>query len=235
MVALFVMLTILACVGIDGIVQWRKAKKESATRVRTDELLPAEALAKLSAPPDIFLDEGHTWVRVTPSGEANIGIDGFAQGLIGRIDDVLLPEVGREVRRGDMLFTVRQDQHRAAFASPVDGVVDMVDRELHWHPEMIQANPYKDGWVCSLKPKNLALNLKTLRIADEARSWLKEEAHEFKEFFAARPLDDRQLNQALRNGGQLAGGVLEFADDDTWKQFNEIFLRPVQTEESRPV
>jgi glycine cleavage system H protein len=189
-------------------------------------------LAKLSAPPDVFLDEGHTWVRVTPSGAARIGIDGFAQELIGRIDDVLLPEVGWEVRRGDMLFTVRQDQHRAAFASPVDGVVEMVDKELNWHPERIQDNPYKDGWVCSLKPKNLAFNLKLLRIADDAKSWLKEEAQKFKEFFAARPLEDRQLGQVLQDGGQLTGGVLEFADDETWKQFNEIFLRPGQSKES---
>lgn len=230
MVALFVILTILACVGVDGIVQWRKGKRESATGLLTDRLVPAEALAKLSAPPNVFLDEGHTWVRVTPSGAADIGIDSFAQALIGRIDDVLLPEVGSEIRRGDMLFSVRQGQHRAAFASPVDGVVDLVDKELHWHPEMIQTNPYQDGWVCSVKPKNLASNLKLLHIADEARNWLKEEAQQFKEFFAARPLEDRQLGLLLQDGGQLAGGVLEFADDETWKQFNEIFLRPGQTQ-----
>lgn len=229
MVALFVILTILACVGVDGIVQWRKAKKESATGLLTDRLVPAAALARLSAPPNVFLDEGHTWVRVTPLGAADIGIDSFAQGLIGRIDDVLLPEVGREVRRGDMLFSLRQGQHRAAFASPVDGVVDLVDKELNWHPEMIQTNPYKDGWVCSLKPKNLASNLKLLRIADDAKNWLTDEAQHFKEFFAARPLEDRLLGQLLQDGGQLAGGVLEFSDDETWKQFNEIFLRPGHT------
>jgi len=230
MVALFVMLTILACVGIDGIVQWKKGKRESVTRVLTDQWVPAEALAKLSAPPDVFLDQGHTWVRVSPSGAARIGIDSFAQALIGRIDDVLLPEVGKEVRRGEMLFAVRQDQHRGAFASPVDGIVETIDTELHWHPEMIQTNPYKDGWVCSLKPKNLASNLKLLRIADEAKSWLRKEAQEFKEFFAARPLEDRLLGQVLQDGGQITGGVLEFADDETWKQFNDIFLRPVRIE-----
>ncbi len=231
MVALFVMLTILACVGIDGIVQWRKGKRESVTRVLTDQLVPAEALAKLTAPPNVFLDEGHTWVSVTPSGAAHVGIDSFAQKLIGRIDDVLLPEVGSEVRRGDMLFALRQGKHRAAFASPVDGVVSVVDKELHWHPEMIQTNPYKDGWVCSLKPKSLARNLKLLRIADEAKSWLQDETQRFKEFFAARPLEDLQLGQVLQDGGQLTGGVLEFADDETWKQFNEIFLRPGQIKE----
>ena len=163
MVALFVILTILVCVGIDGIVQLRKAKKERVSLNLADQLVPAEAFAKLSAPANLFLDDGHTWVEVKPSGAATIGLDGFAQKLIGRIDDVMLPEVGKEVNRGDMLFAVKQDNHRAAFASPVDGVVMSVDKELPWHPEMIQSDPYKDGWVCSLMPRNLAKNLKQLR------------------------------------------------------------------------
>jgi glycine cleavage system H protein len=230
MVALFVILTILICVGIDGIVQWRKAKKENVSRSLADQLAMTEAFANLSAPANLFLDSGHTWVEVKPSGATTIGLDGFAQRLIGRIDDVVLPEVGKEIRRGDMLFAVRQDKHRAAFASPVDGVVTSVDKELPWHPEMIQSDPYREGWVCSLKPRNLAKNLKQLLTADEARNWLKNEAQRFQEFFAAQPIENMQLGQVLQDGGELTGGVLEFADDGTWKQFNEMFLRPQDRE-----
>jgi glycine cleavage system H protein len=232
MVALFVMLTIVVCVGIDGLVQWRKEKKESASRTLADQLLPVAAFANLSAPAEMFLDSGHTWLKVKPSGATEIGLDSFAQKLIGRIDDVLLPEVGKEVRRGDMLFAVRQDKRRAAFASPVDGIVTSVDKELSWHPEMIENSPYRDGWICSLKPRNLAKNLKQLRVAEEAMIWLKEEAQRFLEFFAARPLENMQLGQVLQDGGQLAGGVLEFADEQTWKEFQEMFLRPQGTDEA---
>ena len=226
MVALFVVLTILVCVAIDGLVQWRKAKRESATRVLVNQLIPAEAFGNMSAPFNFFLDDGHTWVKVSPSGNTEVGMDSFAEKLLGRIDSVVLPEVGKEVKRGDVLFAVRQDDRRAAFAAPIDGVVNAVDKELPWHPEMIHSNPYKDGWVCSLKPKNLAKNLKELHVADEAKTWLREEASKFQEFFAARPLEHMQLGQVLQDGGQLTTGVLEFADDDTWKLFNEIFLRP---------
>lgn len=229
MVALFVIVTILLCVSADAIVQWRKAKKEHASRNLADQILPAEAFANISAPANLFLDSGHTWVEVKPSGAAMIGVDGLAQKLIGRIDDVVLPEVGKSVKRGDVLFAVKQDNHRAAFASPIDGEVVMVDRELPWHPEMIQDDPYREGWVCSVKPKNLAHNLKHLVAADEAKAWLKKEAQRFQEFFAAQTLDHMQLGQVLQDGGQLAGGVLEFADDGTWKQFNEMFLRPQDT------
>jgi hypothetical protein len=82
------------------------------------------------------------------------------------------------------------------------------------------------GWVCSISPKNLAANLKLLRIADEAKAWLKSEVERFQEFFAARPLENTALGQVLQDGGLPTGGVLELMDDETWKLFGEEFLRP---------
>lgn len=225
MVALFVIMTILVCVGIDGVVQWKKAKRESASHDLADLLMP-EVFADMSAPANLYLDTGHTWVEVQPSGAAMIGLDAFAQKSIGRIDDVVLPEVGKEINRGEVLFAVKQGNHRAAFASPVDGQVVMVDRELPWHPDMIENDPYEDGWVCSVKPRNLSQNLKHLLAADEARDWLKHEAKRFQEFFAAQSADHMQLGHVLQDGGLPMGGLLEFADDKTWNQFNEMFLRP---------
>jgi len=226
MVALFVILTIVVCLSADGIVQLRKARKERVSRNLADKIVPVASFAKLLAPANVFLGSGHTWVEVKPSGEAMIGIDDFAGKLIGKIDQVVLPEVGREINRGDMLFAIKQGHHRALFASPIDGTVTMVDKELPWHPEMIQSDPYREGWVCAVKPKNLAHNLKGLFTADEARLWLQSETKRFQEFFAAQPIENLQLGQVLPDGGELAGGVLEFADDRTWKQFNELFLRP---------
>ena len=115
MVALFVILTIVLCVSIDGVIQFRKAKRERASRNLTDELVEVAALADVSAPANLFLDSGHTWVEVKPSGAATIGVDGFAQKLIGRIDDIVLPEVGKEINRGEVLFAV------GSTASPADG------------------------------------------------------------------------------------------------------------------
>ncbi|HET9531589.1 MAG TPA: hypothetical protein VFQ92_14625 [Blastocatellia bacterium] len=226
MVALFVVLTIVLCVAVDSIVQWRKSRNEEEARQLANRLAPTYEFEKVSAPSDVFLDTGHTWVHVAPTGRADVGLDSFAQKIIGRIDAVVLPEVGKEVHRGDMLFAVCQGNRRAAFASPVDGIVTSVDKNLAWHPETIQSDPYNEGWVCSLAPRNLSQDLKQLRLADDANTWLKDELYRFQEFFAARPLDDTKLGQVLQNGGRPDGGVLELMDEATWKQFNEVFLRP---------
>ena len=222
MVALLIVLTIVVCVGADSVIQWRKAGREAAARRLADELVPVDRIGAALAPADVFLDGGHTWVKVSPSGRADVGLDGFAEKLIGRVDAVVLPDVGTDVRRGDMLFAVRQGNRRAAFASPVDGVVTGVDEDLIWHPGMIHADPYHDGWVCSLDPSNLSRDLKELRTADEARAWLRDETEQFREFFAASPVDEAGAAEAARSGE----GVLEQVDDRTWAKFNELFLRP---------
>ncbi len=223
MVALFVILTIVVCVMADSIVQWAKAKKEGAQA--PDRLVPAYAFEDVSAPAGVFLDPGHTWMHLTHSGTAHVGVDGFAQKVMGRIDGVELPAVGDEVRRGDKLFAIRQGDRTAVFNAPIDGVVKAVDEALARHPEAINADPYAMGWICSLSPKNLAANLKRLRVAEEAKSWLKSEVERFQEFFAARPLENMALGQVLQDGGQPTGGVLELMDDETWNLFAEQFLR----------
>jgi glycine cleavage system H lipoate-binding protein len=225
MVALFVILTVVICIGVDSIIQWRRARKEAREVAPATAMVAAYAFEDLSVPAGVYLDSGHTWVEVEAEGDAHIGVDRFAESLLGRVDAVELPEVGREVHRGDRLFTLRQGARIAVFGAPIDGVVRSVDRMLARHPESMKADPYSAGWICRLAPKNLARNLKHLRIAEEARGWLKTEASRFQEFFAARPPEQAAMGAVMQDGGQPTGGILEWMDDETWRRFNDEFLR----------
>ena len=132
-------------------------------------------------------------MKIAASGAVDVGIDSFAQKLIGRIDSVELPEVGKRVRKGDVLFAVRQDKRRAPFASPVDGIVTDIDKELAWRPEEIESDPYRHGRICSVMTENLAENLKHLWMAEDAKTWLNAEVKRFQEFFAMRPIGNSTL------------------------------------------
>ncbi|MBI3950489.1 MAG: hypothetical protein HY314_08555 [Acidobacteria bacterium] len=233
MVAIFVILTIVAFIVADSIVQWNQARKEQRARwaAPLPTMFPAFALEGVSAPDGVYVDAGHTWVGVDPSGRTHIGLDDFAQKAIGRIDEVDLPEVGQEVRRGERLFTIRQGERRADFVAPMDGVVSSVNEELSRHPDAIKADPYEQGWICGLRPKNLARNLRQLFIAEEARAWLNKEVQKFQEFLAARPVEHTVLGHVLQDGGQPTSGVLELMDEETWHLFTSEFLgRPMAEE-----
>jgi glycine cleavage system H protein len=226
MVAVFVVLTIVAFILVDSVVQWTEAKKKQEAR-RPEPMarpIPAFAFQGVSAPKGVFLDAGHTWVGLESSGQAHIGMDDFVQRLIGRIDGIDLPAVGQEVRRGEKLFSLRQGRREAVFTAPMDGVVGSVNETLAKHPEAVKDDPYTQGWICRLSPKNLARNLKQLFIAEETATWLNKEVRRFQEFFAARPVESMALGQVLQDGGQPTDGVLELMDDETWLMFTKDFL-----------
>jgi len=227
MVAFFVILTIIGFILVDSFVQWAEARQGRALK-RTaprPELVPALALETISVPAGLFLDAGHTWIRLEPSGRTLIGMDEFARRAIGRMDAVELPNVGSVVRRGDPLFAVMQNGRRAVFRAPLTGVVSAVNENLARLPETGRTDPYEEGWVCALKPKDLAAHLRHLFVAEEARAWLRWEIERFKEFLTLRPMPQPALGQVLQDGGQWAEGILEMLDETSWEEFARTFLR----------
>lgn len=228
MVAILVTLTIVACIMADAIAQWAKARREQEARHPASQqghLIPTFAFEGLSVPPGIFLDSGHTWVELDASGRVRVGMDDFAQRVIGRIDEIELPPVGEKVRQGEKLFAIRQGDRTADFMAPLDGVIHSVNQSLARHSEAIQADPYHQGWICSLSPKELAKSLRRLSIAEEAMAWLNQEVQRFQAFIFARPIENMALGHVLQDGGQPVGGILEWMDEGTWRLFSRQFLR----------
>lgn len=226
MVALFVILTIVAFIAVDSLVQWNEAKQRQR-QLRPVESVPrwlTFGLENVEVPAGVFLGPGHTWMRLDLAGTAHVGLDQFAQRAIGRIDGVELPQPGQTVRQGEPLFTVRQGNRRASFRSPVDATVVAVNENVARHPQAIATDPYVEGWIAVIKPRQLASALRRLFIAEEARAWLKQELEKFREFIASRPLEPVTVGQALQDGGHLTAGVLELMDEETWTLFAEEFL-----------
>ena len=108
---------------------------------------------KIKPPANVFLHEGHTWAVVEESGDAEIGVDSLARKAIGRVDGVDLPKVGREVRRGEKLFSLRQGSRAAEFVSPIGGSVIEVNDSLE-----------SGDWICKVSPRNLSDDLKALKM-----------------------------------------------------------------------
>jgi glycine cleavage system H protein len=226
MVAIFVIFTIVAFILVDALVQKSELKRREAAlqneAVRRRQWNVPISLRTL--PGGIYTDSGHTWLRLNQDGTANVGIDDFAQNVVGVMDKFLLPKVGQEVRRGDKIFSICQGERIATFCAPVDGVVEGINETLASDPAAVKSDPYQNGWVCSLRPKNLASNLRQMLIAEEAVAWLKSEIGRFREFILTRPFEHTELGRVLQDGGEISSGVLELMDNNTWDEFIQGFL-----------
>ena len=227
MVPLLVLLVFVGFIVADVIIQSAEARRLRAARRLEPEARHRPALPTLgavTAPAGLFLDAGHTWLGLEPSGLARVGVDDLARRALGRLDAVELPDPGTRVRRGETLFSVRQGDRVAAFAAPVDGVVAAVNDDLRDAAEAVEADPYAGGWICALRPEGIGSSLRKLFIGEEASAWLKREVERFVAAFCGTT--QPALGTVLPDGGHLAGGILEKSDDATWNRFVSEFLAP---------
>ncbi len=95
----------------------------------------------------------HEWVR---SGEdvVRIGITDFAQSQLGDIVFVQLPEVGSTVTAGDAIGEVESTKSVSEIFSPLSGTVVAVNTDLESGPELVNSDPYGDGWIYELEPED---------------------------------------------------------------------------------
>ena len=101
-------------------------------------------------PTDRRYSKEHEWLSV--EGEtATLGITEFAQGELGDIVFVELPELGKEFRAGDVLGTIESVKAVSEIYAPVNGTVVEVNESLEGTPEVVNSDPHGGGWFCKVR------------------------------------------------------------------------------------
>jgi glycine cleavage system H protein len=100
----------------------------------------------MSIPADLLYARTHEWIRVEEDGVV-IGITEYAQDQLGEVVYVELPEVGTAVDAGEELGTLESVKAVSEFLSPVAGEVIEVNERLEDEPNLVNEDPYGDGWL----------------------------------------------------------------------------------------
>ncbi|MBX3702482.1 MAG: glycine cleavage system protein GcvH [Steroidobacteraceae bacterium] len=103
-------------------------------------------------PADLRYTKSHEWVRTLPDGSVEIGITDHAQHSLGDMVFVEVPEAGRKLAAGDACAVVESVKAASDVYSPVAGEVIAGNAELATRPELINQDPYGQGWIMRLKP-----------------------------------------------------------------------------------
>jgi len=102
---------------------------------------------------EFYYTKSHEWVKV--EGEkATIGITDFAQSELQDIVYVELPEMGKVINKGDVLCSIDSVKSSAEVYAPVSGEVVEVNEKLSAEPELINKDPYGEGWIAVIKISN---------------------------------------------------------------------------------
>ncbi len=105
----------------------------------------------MNVPDDRRYTEEHEWVLPGEAGTARVGITDYAQDALGDIVFVELPETGRTFAQGDTVAEVESTKSVADVYAPVSGTVSAANTALAEHPEVVNADPYGDGWFVEIE------------------------------------------------------------------------------------
>jgi len=100
-------------------------------------------------PQDLKYTKDHEWVRISGT-EARVGITDYAQKQLGDVVYLELPEVGRQLSKGDVFGTIESVKAVSELYAPVSGEVTDVNRALGEKPETVNSKPH-ESWMIVMK------------------------------------------------------------------------------------
>ncbi|HEC28842.1 MAG TPA: glycine cleavage system protein GcvH [Gammaproteobacteria bacterium] len=103
-------------------------------------------------PDDLRYTKSHEWVKIEDDGTLRVGITDHAQGLLGDMVYVEAPEEGREVNAEEACAVVESVKAASDIYSPVAGEVVEGNETLGDAPEVVNTDPYGEGWIMRIRP-----------------------------------------------------------------------------------
>ena len=107
----------------------------------------------MTFPENLKYTKDHEWIRV--EGDTGVvGITEYAQGELGDVVFVELPQVGRQVKQSESFGTIEAVKAVSDIYAPLTGEVLEVNTDLEKAPELVNKEPYGKGWMIKLKITN---------------------------------------------------------------------------------
>lgn len=126
-------------------------------------------------PEDLKYHREHEWVRVE-NNRATVGISDFAQNALGDVVYLDIPQLGRTVQFGEEVCEIESTKTASPLYAPVGGKIVAVNEELKEKPELINREPYGQGWILKVEMNNNQ-DLDQLMDAKKYEAYLEKESH----------------------------------------------------------
>ena len=119
----------------------------------------------MSSNSSLLFTKEHEWLDID-NNEAKVGITNFAQGELGDIIFVELPDVGDSFEKDDVFGTIEAVKTVADLFMPVSGEIISINSNIEDNPELINTDPHNDGWIIKIKIKDSS-EIKSLLTEDK--------------------------------------------------------------------
>jgi len=112
-------------------------------------------VATADIPEDLKYTTEHEWVRADSGTVLRVGITDFAQDALGDIVFVTLPQSGAEIQAGEPCGELESTKSVSDIYAPVSGTVTAINGALDANPELVNSDPYGEGWMFEVEVTGL--------------------------------------------------------------------------------
>lgn len=148
---------------------------QAVKRESTRPLAPG-LVGGFQVPENLRFHPGHTWALSESPSLVRVGMDDFASKLVGKVEQIKLPQRGQWVRQGQKIWTVQRDGAAVDMVSPIEGSVADINEAVVRDPELARKDPYGEGWLLTVQSPDAKTNFRNLLGGALARWWTEESA-----------------------------------------------------------
>jgi len=192
-----------------------------------------EELSLFNIKGSLFYHPGHTWIEVEKADEVRVGLDHFLGRTIGRVKVVVLPLSGKRCFQGENLCCLIQDEGILHIVFPISGSILSVNQKLKDQPELVTKDPLGEGFLLTLRPKNLQRDQKRLFSGETSLSWYQKELERFKTAVISELYGQERVGLTMQDGGMKLGDIKALVGPERYIRLLSTFLRNGEKDLSR--
>jgi glycine cleavage system H lipoate-binding protein len=201
---------------------WRFLNRPARTAFALGERVISSLSEWFHLPEEFYYHLGHTWAIPEGKNLVKVGMDDFAQKLVGKIEEIKLPTPGSTISQGDKGWMLKIDSKLIDMLSPVDGKVIAINEEVVNSPDKINKDPY-NNWLIKVETPKFSINKRNLLRGALAKKWMEE----VRENLLSRM--DYNLGLVYQDGGLIVDGMAKSLDREKWDEIVKDFFMVSET------
>lgn len=171
-----------------------------------------------TVPDRLHFHRGHTWAKPLGQGVFRIGIDDFAQRLLGAPKELRLPEAGTKLEQGAPGWTIQVDGEALDVLAPVGGEVVAANADALQNPSLVCDDPYGRGWLLDVKVPRPDVAVANLLSGNVAQAWMDNAAEDLSRMMGP------PLGRVVQDGGIPVSGFARELAGDQWPYLARLLL-----------
>ncbi len=171
-------------------------------------------------PQGYYLHPGHAWVKMESEDMVRIGLDEFALTILGPLDRIELPVLGKRLHQGQPGFALHRKNQTMTVLAPVSGVITDMHKEMGENPKPAMDAPYSQGWLVRVKAYDLRQDLPGLILGAESSEFIVQSANK------VISLIEQDYGPLAADGGDLAPDIAGQLPGMDWKKLAQTVLWP---------